>query len=411
MVLGAGIIGVTTALELQSRGLSTILVDQQEPGLGASFGNSGVIQREAVMPYAMPRDLKTLLSTLMGQNTAARVHLSALPGLLPFFTRYWWYSSPENHRKQAQSYAMLIERSVEAYEQLIFGTTAKKYLQYQGIYTGFRNDKSLLAAASLADYTHQHFGIKSSILDTQSAISQAVPHIKNVFHGMIHFSDSVTISDPHAVLIELFKKFKILGGKFALANAFALKPSNENYTLIGESERVTAKRAIIALGAYSPVLARKFGIKFPMGLKRGYHIHFEQNLKTTLGATVVDTQYGYVLTPKAQGIRLTTGAEFASLSAPPSPKQLDQTIPIAHTLFPLGKRFENTPWMGIRPCMPDMLPVIGELPGHKNLWCAFGHGHQGLTLGPVTAQLVADLVTGKPTTIDAAPFSANRFAK
>ncbi|PCJ92333.1 MAG: amino acid dehydrogenase [Hyphomicrobiales bacterium] len=410
MVLGAGIVGVSSALELQSRGIATILVDQQSPGLGASFGNSGVIQREAVMPYAMPRDFKTLFTTLMGQNTAARLHLTALPGLLPFFARYWWYSSQENHRKQATSYATLIERCVDAYEHQISGTGAKQYLKPQGILAGFRDDKSFRAAKDEAEYAASHFGIKTSYLENETAIQQAIPHIKNIFSGMVRYHDSITVSDPHALLTELFKKFKILGGEFAKANAFALARAGETYSLIGDSDLVTAKHAVIALGAHAPELTRKFGLKIPMGIKRGYHVHFEQDPQAPLEATFADEKYGFVLTPKAEGIRLTTGAEFAGLLAAPTPKQLEQVIPIAQKLHPLGARIEKTPWMGLRPCMPDMLPIISNMPGHDNLWCAFGHGHQGLTLGPITGVLIADLVMGQQPSIDLAPFAASRFS-
>jgi D-amino-acid dehydrogenase len=89
--------------------------------------------------------------------------------------------------------------------------------------------------------------------------------------------------------------------------------------------------------------------------------------------------------------------------------QLERAEPIARRLFPLGERLDSEPWMGSRPCTPDMLPVIGPAPRHANLWFAFGHAHHGLTLGPVTGRLVAEMVTGQAPFIDPAPYSPARF--
>lgn len=409
LVLGAGIVGVSTALALQDRGVSTILVDQQAPGLGASFGNSGVIQREAVMPYAMPRDAKTLFMTLIGKNTAARMHWSALPGLLPFMARYWWASEPSRHRDIAKSYASLIEPCLEAYAKLTAGTNASALMSSQGIVAGFRSSKSFAAGKAEANYAAANYGIAVSHLETEAAIREAIPHIRGGFCGATLYKDSVTVSDPHALLMVLHKKFENLGGQFVTADAMALRREGETFALKGTEGDIQARHAVIALGAHAPVLTRKFGLKVPMGLKRGYHLHFAQDPDAPLTTTFADEHYGYVLTPKVAGIRLTTGAEFARVDAAATPRQLEQVIPIAKKLHPLGPQLEQTPWMGIRPCMPDMLPVIGEIPGHKNLWCAFGHGHQGLTLGPITGKLIADLITDERPNLDLEPFYPGRF--
>lgn len=411
LVLGAGIVGVSTALALQERGVQTVLVDRQSPGLAASFGNSGVIQREAVMPYEMPRDIKTLFTTLIGKNTAARLHLSALPGLLPFLTRYWWYSEPSRHRQAAKSYATLIEKCLDAYADLTAGTNALNLMSNDGIVAGFRSMQSFVAARKAADYAAETYGIDISPLENETAIRDIIPHIQSGFHAAIHYKDSVTVSDPHAMLMELFRKFESLGGQFTIADAMSLHLDGADYALSGEGNEIRASHAINALGAQSPGLARKFGLKIPMGLKRGYHLHFAQDQDAPLTATFADEHFGYVLTPKAAGIRLTTGAEFALAGAGPTPRQLEQAIPIAKKLHPLGAQVEDSPWMGIRPCMPDMLPIIGETPGQKKLWCAFGHGHQGFTLGPITGQIIADLITDIRPGVDLAPFYPGRFMR
>ena len=110
-----------------------------------------------------------------------------------------------------------------------------------------------------------------------------------------------------------------------------------------------------------------------------------------------------------QGIRLTTGAEFADRDAPPTPVQLERVMPAAENLFPLGEPVEEQPWLGSRPCFADSRPVVGRAPGRPGLWLCYGHGHYGLTLGPITGRLIAEMMTGATPVMDPAPFSAERF--
>jgi len=148
-----------------------------------------------------------------------------------------------------------------------------------------------------------------------------------------------------------------------------------------------------------------------MAVKRGYHMHFRERPGGGLSRPVLDADVGYVLAPMRQGIRLTTGAEFADRDAPPTPVQLDRLMPAAKGLFPLGEAVEPTPWMGRRPCFADSRPVIGPAPGQAGLWLAFGHAHWGLTLAAITGRLVADLVTKAAPVVDPAAFAAERFLR
>jgi D-amino-acid dehydrogenase len=126
---------------------------------------------------------------------------------------------------------------------------------------------------------------------------------------------------------------------------------------------------------------------------------------------MLDSDSGFVLVPMRAGIRLTTGAEFAQPGAPPTPRQLAMAEPVARRLLPLGDAVEREPWMGLRPCLPDMLPAIGKLPGQPGAWCAFGHAHQGFTLGPTTGRLLADLMTGEAPFVAPGPYDPARFAR
>jgi D-amino-acid dehydrogenase len=166
---------------------------------------------------------------------------------------------------------------------------------------------------------------------------------------------------------------------------------------------------VIALGPWASDVFHQFGYRFPLGVKRGYHLHFRPEGNATLSRPVLDVERGYVLAPMLQGIRVTTGVEFGRRDAPPTPVQLERAAPSAREVFPLGEPVETQPWLGRRPCLPDMLPIIGPAPRHRGLWFDFGHHHLGFTLGPVTGRLLAEMMTGETAFTDPAPYRAERF--
>jgi D-amino-acid dehydrogenase len=166
---------------------------------------------------------------------------------------------------------------------------------------------------------------------------------------------------------------------------------------------------VVALGPWSDLVFGPLGYSIPLSVKRGYHLHLKPRGNAVLHHPVLDTDLGYLLAPMNRGIRLTTGVEFAPRDAPPTPIQLERALPRAHALFPLGDAFDAKPWMGARPCLPDMLPVIGKAPRHAGLWFDFGHQHHGLTLGPATGRLLAEMMTGETPFADPGPFAVERF--
>jgi D-amino-acid dehydrogenase len=165
----------------------------------------------------------------------------------------------------------------------------------------------------------------------------------------------------------------------------------------------------VALGPWADVVTRRLGYDLPLAVKRGYHMHYRAAGRAVLHHPLLDAERGYFLAPMRRGIRLTTGAEFALRDAIRTPVQLGRAEPIARELFPLAERLDTEPWMGSRPCTPDMMPIIGPAPRHRGLWFAFGHAHHGLTLGPVTGRLVAELVCGERPFVEPGAFRAERF--
>ena len=408
VVLGAGIIGICVALHLQKRARSVVLLDRRGAAEETSFGNAGLIQREGVYPYGFPHDFGALLRYGFNRTIDAYYHPSALPHLAPFLWKYWRHSRPARHAEQAARYSKLIEHCVLEHEALAAEAGASALLHPTGWLKAFRTERERDKRFAEAERWREEFGIRSLLLNAK-AVQEMEPHVAPVLAGAIHWTDPVSVEDPHGLGVAYVGAFERLGGRFLQGNAATLEANGSGWSVRTAEGPLAAAGAVIALGPWADVATRALGYDLPLAVKRGYHMHYRAAGQAKLNHPMLDTERGYFLAPMSRGIRLTTGAEFALRDAIRTPVQLGRAEPIARDLFPLAERLDTEPWMGARPCTPDMLPVIGPAPRHRNLHFAFGHAHHGLTLGAVTGRLVAEIVCGEPPFVDPAPYSPARF--
>jgi D-amino-acid dehydrogenase len=408
-VLGAGIVGICVALHLQKRGRSVALVDRRGAAEETSFGNAGLIQREGVYPYGFPHDYGALFRYGLNRTIDAHYHPSALPRLTPFLWRYWKYSRPARHAEVARKYSKLIEHCVAEHEALARESGAEGLLRRTGWLKGFRTERERDRRFAEAERWRREFAVDSVFLD-KSQIQEVEPHVAPVLVGAIHWTQPVATIDPHGLALAYLERFRALGGVFVQGNAMSLSQEGSSWQVRTAAGPLQAGKAVVALGPWADVLTRALGYELPLQVKRGYHMHYRAAGEAVLNHPLLDTERGYFLAPMRGGIRLTTGAEFALRDAIRTPVQLGRAEPIARDLFPLAERLDTEPWMGARPCTPDMLPVIGPAPAHgERLYFAFGHAHHGLTLGAVTGRLVAEMMTGEAPFVDPAPYSPARF--
>ena len=408
VVLGAGIIGICCALHLQKRGRSVVLVDRRGAAEETSFGNAGLIQREGVYPYGFPHDFGALLRYGFNRTIDAYYHPSALPRLAPFLWKYWVHSRPTRHHAVAQKYVHLIEHCVTEHEALAAEAGAAGVFRRGGWLKVFRTGRERDKRFAEAERVHREFGVNHSFLDSRM-LQEMEPHVAPVLSGALHYTDPVSVDDPQGLALIYLRRFERLGGSFVQGNAHSLTADGSGWHVRTVHGPLAARAAVIALGPWSNVLTEALGYRLPLAVKRGYHMHYRPAGEARLHHPILDTERGYFLAPMRQGIRLTTGAEFARRDAIKTPVQLGRAEPIARDLFPLAERLDTEPWMGARPCTPDMLPIMGKAPRHDDLWFAFGHAHHGLTLGAVTGRLLAEMITGEPTFVDPAPYSPERF--
>ena len=405
VVLGAGIVGVSVALHLAKRGRSVVLVDRRGAGEETSFGNAGLIQREGVAPHLFPQSLPTLLNYARNHTTEMRFQWRALPQMANFLFQYWQHSRAASYRAIVEDYAKFIAHSVSEHEPLIEAAGAENLIGKAGWMEVYRSEASYRAAQCDAE-RHGRFGLSHQALD-DGALHRREPAITAKLAGGIHWTQPWTVRDPHALTQAYLRLFEGLGGQFQQGNADTLQAVTGGWEIDTVYGAVQAKEVVVALGPWSDGLLRRFGRKLPLGVKRGYHMHYSQRGDVSLSMPVYD-EAGFLVAPMRRGLRLTTGAEFALVDAPANPVQVAAAEPMAAASYPLGERIDETPWMGSRPCTPDMKPIIGP-EGRDGLWLAFGHAHHGLTLGPATGRLLAEMMTGETPFIDPSPYRVSRF--
>ena len=410
IVFGAGMVGVSVALHLQKRGRDVVLLDKRGAGEETSYGNAGLIQREAVYPYTFPREFGTILSYAMNNRRDAVYHLSALPRLAPWLFRYWQNAAPERIERSARALGPLMARCVDEHEALIAeaGAEARNFVHHHGWLNCFRSDESLRQA--VADVRRlDDYGVDYTVL-TAAQLQELEPHLSEAVVGAIHFRGSPSSSDPGRLTKTYADLFTRNGGRFCKGDARRLAAGSSNWSAPTETGTIEAKEVVLALGPWSDDVFRPLGYDIPLAVKRGYHMHYGVRGNAALSHPVRDADGGYALAPMSKGVRLTTGVEFAERDVPASPVQLFRDEPLARELFPLAERLEPEPWLGRRPCLPDMVPIIGKGERHRGLWFAFGHAHHGFTLGPVTGRLLAEMMTGEEPFTDPSPYAAGRFA-
>jgi D-amino-acid dehydrogenase len=404
LVLGAGMVGVSAALHLQKLGRDVILVDRNEcAGEETSYGNAGIIECASVFPLMFPRHIKQIFQYALNRSPQAYYRFSELPDFLPWLLRYYLASSPARALHSAMAEWPLIQRSLVEHEALIAEAGVPDLLRRTGWLKLFRSQDSFDKAVSDAERVKQ-YDIPSEILNG-AAIAAREPHLTGNFAGAVYYPTPGFISDPGALAKAYADLFVRKGGRFVVADARTLTQASDGWRVNGAA----AREAVVALGPWSDLVFRPLGYSIPLGVKRGYHLHLNPRGNAVLNHPVLDSDLGYLLAPMNRGIRLTTGVEFARRDAPPRPIQVERALPRAHALFPLGEAVDAKPWMGARPCLPDMLPVIGLAPRHAGLWFDFGHQHHGLTLGPVTGRLLAELMTGMTPFTDPRPYAVERF--
>lgn len=408
LVLGAGFIGLGLALNLQAKGRSVTLVDRRGPGEETSYGNTGLIQSEAVLPYPFPTRLSVLFQAALNLRTDAYYQLSSLPSVAPFLYGYWREAAKDRVLRSARARAPIFEISISEHEKLAKAAGAISQFRPTGWLKVFRKDGNLAEEIAKIGELKQ-WKVDAQVLNHRE-VAAAEPGLSTgSIIGGVKYTGPVSLAEPLALSRAYAELFRRQGGRIVNGDARSLLQETDGWSVAVDGGRETARDCVIALGPWAKDLTETLGYRMPLGVKRGYHMHYSAKGNAGLNGPILDGDVGYCLTPMTQGLRLTTGADFSERDAPPVYVQLDRAEKAVREIFPLDARLEETPWMGRRPCTPDMVPVMGPAPRHKGLWFSFAHAHHGLTLGASCGRFMAEMICGETPYCDPAPYSCERF--
>ena len=411
-VIGAGIVGIATALTLQGEGHRVTLIDPRDPGSATSFGNAGVIANSGVTPVAMPGLWRKVPGMLMDPDSYLQVRWSYLPRLFPWLWRFLLASTPGEVERLTAELAPLVLPSFAAHDALL-----RRYA-IDGIVSRVGWLK-VYSQAGFDDHARERDlwrrnGVKFDELNADE-LRQLEPALSRGFERAIFHPDAAFVSTPLRLSQAYVHAFRAGGGGFSRERVTAIAVGGG-----GAPEVTTDKstrrfdRAVIAAGSWSKPLAAMLGARVPLDTERGYHIYLKTGGGARLTRPTLISDHGFVMAPMEDGIRVTSGVEFAGLDAPPDYARVRRVATLAQKALQPGvlAGTDGAPereWLGFRPSLPDSKPVIGPAPASERVLLAFGHGHLGLTLSAITGRCVADLIAGRKPSIPLAPFSATRF--
>ncbi len=410
IVIGAGIVGICTAIELRRRGREVLVLDRGEPGHGCSFGNAGILAAQAVVPVALPGLLKQLPGMLLSRDSPLRLRWSALPSTAPWLWRSWRLAQEPRVRRVAAAMKALYGSTVERHRALATEAGAPELVREgPGLYV-HRDPSAIDLVHGLAWQLRQAHGAQVELLQG-AALHEAEPalsprYTRGVRMGpMAHTVNPLRLVQVYAALLQR------LGGRVQRADVRAVQATGPQGLAAVQTEAATlqAQAVAVAAGAWTPRLLRPLGLALPLVAERGYHLTFADpglrlnHVVTEIGAHVACTSM-------EDGLRIAGTEEIGLPDQPADWRRADVLQGQLAALFPQARLAQPTRWMGPRPGLPDSLPAIGAVPGATGVFVAAGHGHLGLTGAPHTGELVAAMACGQVPALDLSAYAPGRFS-
>ncbi|WP_114966266.1 NAD(P)/FAD-dependent oxidoreductase [Alkalilacustris brevis] len=411
-VIGAGVTGLSIALRLAREGHEvTLIAPTDQAGEGASHGNAGVIADYAVLPLGQPGLLRDLPRLLLSSTSPLSIRAAAIATLAPWLLRFLRQSLPRPAQRNAQALASLMNRAGSGWQDLAAEIDGTELLRANGALLLYESERESIAAEGGRAW-QRALGVQleqlggAEVAQMEPALAAAVSAGKVA--GAAYFPDGRSVTDPTAMMRKLANATAMAGVRRIDTHVTGLRPGGRGgASLTGPGLSLTARHVVIAAGAWSAPLAQAAGARVPLETERGYHLEFDA-AASRFSRPVSPERRGFYFCPMAGRLRVAGTVELGGLNAPAAPRRLRALERHARHFLPdLPPPCRQ--WLGFRPSLPDSLPVIGPVPGARGVWLAFGHGHLGLTLAPVTAEVIADGVAGRQAALDPAPFRPGRF--
>jgi D-amino-acid dehydrogenase len=409
-VVGAGIVGAATALALAAEGCAVTLIDRDAVGAGTSFGNAGGIVEGAVTPTATPGVIRSIPAYIFDRNGAAVLRPAYALQALPWLVRFIAAGRPARVASIATALHPLVSNAMRAHRALAALSNALDFIRPVGWLKVYRSEAAFFKTALDRELMTRH-GVNFSILDARE-VADLEPNLsKDAYTCGLFQPESGFVNYPMGLAQAYFEGALERRAKYVQENVREIRPLSDGGISVRTDQAVQRfDSVVIATGAWSRQFARQIGDRVSLDTERGYHISLGMTAGHLLSRPVCFPEKDCVLSPMHDGISVVSGDELAGLDAAPDFRRIRALLPFVNSVLP-GTRLQTVQreWMGHRPSTPDSLPVIGRSPRCANVFYAFGHGHLGLTLSAITAQLIAGMVSGRADPFDLTPYRIARF--
>lgn len=405
--MGAGAVGISTALHLLLRGWQVTLIDAKLPASETSYGNAGVISHGSLVPLNNPDLFKSLLAYSSNLHPAVRYDIPYCIRHAAWLGRFFNQAREPHALDNAAQLHQLIQQAGAEHQHLMqLAGNAQRYRE-TGWLKVFREDQ----ANRTLDFEHRvlaRHGVAMSTLGV-AELRDLEPSLSPIFVGGLWIKDQGSVDNPAALLREYANYFTQSGGQFLQQKIHAILPDKSRYSVQCDDLRVEADAVVVAMGAWSKKILQPLGYQMPLINERGYHLHFALQEGVNISRAIHDVEGAYVMTPMEQGLRITSGVELNRQFARSNLAQIKLATKRVAEAIAIRQCLDDQSWRGSRPSFADAKPVIDEAPHHKGLWFAFGHGHLGFNTGPVTGKLLAQRMSEQSPDINLQGFRATRF--
>lgn len=407
IIVGAGMLGLCSALEFLKRGYQVTLVDQDEPGLGATFGNAGFIATELVDPLSTWSTIKSAPALLMRRHGALAVPAANLGNSLPWMTRFALAARPAQVAHARSALAWINRQAVPAWQRILADENLAGHLVASHYLRVWENASGQAAAAQEAEF-YQKWGIEARLIGKEETAS-VEPALRETINHAVVLPHAHRLQDPYWLAQALFAAFRQRGGNF-IKHAVSRIRAENGQVRVSAGQDILAGQALVCAGAYSARLLRQFGVSIPLMAERGYHLHLPET-RGLLQGPICSADRNVFISQLDSGLRIVGFSELGGVDLPPQPARFDSLrhhlggiLPQTRTALPAAEE-----WMGRRPTLPDSLPVIDTHPHHPNIGFAFGHQHMGITLAAISAQLISQKMSAGTSPKELSPYAVTRF--
>lgn len=405
-ILGAGIVGICSALSLQARGYSVRIIDMAPAGQATSFGNAGVISPWSIIPHSTPGIWKKLPNLMLRGWRPLSVVPATWPSMIPWGMKFLSHGTEARMRQVADAMSILCNPSIDLYRQHLKGTGHEDIIRNTSYLQIFKRSEH----ASLDDLGAKIRAEKGARMEivTGPDLWNLEPALSHEFKAAVVIHDLARSLSPGRMGEVLFKKVRSQGANIINDEIKFVSQSNGQWLLTGKSRTYSCNNLVISAGAWSADLLKGLGIKVPLIAERGYHVHCAQP-GIEVNNSILYSEAAVIASSMEGGVRVAGQAEFGPIDAPIDPKRHHRLNAIAQKMFPDINIRNSSIWMGRRPSFPDSIPAIGGVPGKPGLFVNFGHSHHGLMMAPKSGELLAHAIANQPGNEDMSKLSIARF--